>query len=761
MSPSAITRLSYLLIYAIPSPEEERAARDAFADEDSQEASQVLFYYSTRNVQTRDKMLRHLGLAKGLENFVSMFDVSTEPTLITSIKSSLVTVSPEPGYYIHANVTLDSSSSSSLKSKNPADAAAPKDIPARVIESYLLQTYETFKLLNGPITALDSLYGRKETERKIEQFWTTSLSTWEFELEAGTAFYLENFLGSPLPPLSSHPPSQSSSSSPCSILLSRSHIHRRDHPVPFPPSLIHTLLNYLPPAPRANPITTNNKSKSAIYETRKSFPLDWGAKTLMHGIGIHTWRSTTPTETSSTSKNISSPTEDTKETAPRSKHSSSRSSLGGLGGIGAFFLPKDHSTQQQNQQQEIDKRRTRSTGAGSGSEKAKDGWKWLLGESLGSAIGIGGSTTPSSSSKVAAASSKTNEAAEAKDTVESEPQGEHIHADVDVNKEREDDVDPRQIPLPGSPQMVESAKEIKIDLLSEAMETVLPVPSVTESSEEVEDENQADETKIAEGEEKQDKETVEEELVWRDLKVWLDRDENGTEEHIEGEGEKEGPRESDLKFTIITFPDQKTLPILYAYFPFDPSVPALTPSSFPVPIPTRSHIMKSYHSSRQSPRAHGQSNSASANLVGLTSGDHGVWRTDKSEAACMEDEDGADDGGPAASATATKDGKVKKDARERSLLRSLEILRSDEMIQETIARTTFSSSWLISRIIPSSSSSPSDSDGPGTHANDVAMPVSRKKDFAENRKSTNRRELVGSVEGKGITLGDLDNHLAT
>lgn len=59
-------KLAYVLIYAVPPIGQEP---DGSQDEDSLEASQVLLYYSTRNVQTRDKMLRHLGLAKGLDNF--------------------------------------------------------------------------------------------------------------------------------------------------------------------------------------------------------------------------------------------------------------------------------------------------------------------------------------------------------------------------------------------------------------------------------------------------------------------------------------------------------------------------------------------------------------------------------------------------------------------------------------------------------------------------------------------------------------------
>lgn len=65
-----MSSLSYIVIFnsdckldppSTPSNEER--------DEDAQEAAQVVFYSSNKQVTTRDKMLRHLGLAKGLENF--------------------------------------------------------------------------------------------------------------------------------------------------------------------------------------------------------------------------------------------------------------------------------------------------------------------------------------------------------------------------------------------------------------------------------------------------------------------------------------------------------------------------------------------------------------------------------------------------------------------------------------------------------------------------------------------------------------------
>lgn len=74
-----MSSLSYIVIYNSdlklepPSPTSPSAPAPSGSneerDEDAQEAAQVVFYSSNKHVTTRDKMLRHLGLAKGLENF--------------------------------------------------------------------------------------------------------------------------------------------------------------------------------------------------------------------------------------------------------------------------------------------------------------------------------------------------------------------------------------------------------------------------------------------------------------------------------------------------------------------------------------------------------------------------------------------------------------------------------------------------------------------------------------------------------------------
>lgn len=72
-----MSSLSYFIIYNSDLPLEPPSAQpgapappeDGERDEDAQEAAHIVFYSSTKNVTSRDKMLRHLGLAKGLENF--------------------------------------------------------------------------------------------------------------------------------------------------------------------------------------------------------------------------------------------------------------------------------------------------------------------------------------------------------------------------------------------------------------------------------------------------------------------------------------------------------------------------------------------------------------------------------------------------------------------------------------------------------------------------------------------------------------------
>lgn len=63
--------VGHLLLYSPLLPPAQLTKPSGEKDEDAHEAAQVAFYSSSANVVgTRDGMLRSLGLAKGLENFV-------------------------------------------------------------------------------------------------------------------------------------------------------------------------------------------------------------------------------------------------------------------------------------------------------------------------------------------------------------------------------------------------------------------------------------------------------------------------------------------------------------------------------------------------------------------------------------------------------------------------------------------------------------------------------------------------------------------
>lgn len=75
-----MSSLSYMIIYnsdltlgndqpPSPRPSSAEDGPPPDRDEDAEEAAHIVFYSASNHITTRDKMLRHLGLAKGLENF--------------------------------------------------------------------------------------------------------------------------------------------------------------------------------------------------------------------------------------------------------------------------------------------------------------------------------------------------------------------------------------------------------------------------------------------------------------------------------------------------------------------------------------------------------------------------------------------------------------------------------------------------------------------------------------------------------------------
>lgn len=62
--------VGHLLLFSPLLPPAQQSKPSGDKDEDAHEAAEVAFYSSSDNIGTRDGMLRSLGLAKGLENFV-------------------------------------------------------------------------------------------------------------------------------------------------------------------------------------------------------------------------------------------------------------------------------------------------------------------------------------------------------------------------------------------------------------------------------------------------------------------------------------------------------------------------------------------------------------------------------------------------------------------------------------------------------------------------------------------------------------------
>ncbi|WVQ79599.1 hypothetical protein IAT38_001699 [Cryptococcus sp. DSM 104549] len=112
------------------------AERDKDEEDDVREAAQILFYTSREaGGVSRDRMLRQVGLAKGLMGFADM--LATEEAIYWSIhshRSRLILYSPEPDFFIYID---------------PVPAA--QGISDQALVDALSRGYEDFRLLHGPL----------------------------------------------------------------------------------------------------------------------------------------------------------------------------------------------------------------------------------------------------------------------------------------------------------------------------------------------------------------------------------------------------------------------------------------------------------------------------------------------------------------------------------------------------------------------------------------------------------------------------------
>ncbi|WWD17044.1 hypothetical protein CI109_101481 [Kwoniella shandongensis] len=159
--------------------------RDRDEEDDLREAAQIVFYTSREaGGVSRDKMLRQVGLAKGLMGFADM--LAKDDAKYWSIhahKSRLLIYSPEPDFYIYINITLAHTG----EKKDPVPSA--QGLSDTMLVDALARGYEDFRLLHGtlsshpPSLATSSLFDKYFTRFafSFESTYLTSpppLSTW-------------------------------------------------------------------------------------------------------------------------------------------------------------------------------------------------------------------------------------------------------------------------------------------------------------------------------------------------------------------------------------------------------------------------------------------------------------------------------------------------------------------------------------------------------------------------------------------------------
>ncbi|WVQ67333.1 uncharacterized protein L199_005529 [Kwoniella botswanensis] len=155
-------------------------------DDDLREAAQILFYTSREaGGVSRDKMLRQVGLAKGLRGFGNMIiESSSKYTSIHGNRSRLIVFSPEPDFYVYMCITL---SHLDNEKKDPVNGS--QGISDEMLVDGLAKGYEDFRLLYGPFsshtipsaplsTILDKFFTRFAFQFESAYLSSPSLSTW-------------------------------------------------------------------------------------------------------------------------------------------------------------------------------------------------------------------------------------------------------------------------------------------------------------------------------------------------------------------------------------------------------------------------------------------------------------------------------------------------------------------------------------------------------------------------------------------------------
>ncbi len=102
------------------SQQEDEEEQDAEAREEERESAQILFYTSRARAAPKDRMLRQIGVAKGMIEFCSMVHPTPSDTAergrtwnVHSSKRRMILVEVEAGVWVHASIDLACTTTSS------------------------------------------------------------------------------------------------------------------------------------------------------------------------------------------------------------------------------------------------------------------------------------------------------------------------------------------------------------------------------------------------------------------------------------------------------------------------------------------------------------------------------------------------------------------------------------------------------------------------------------------------------------------------
>lgn len=208
--------LSYFTIFcpALKPPKHKAAAtataqqddteeEDEDARETAREAAQILFYTSRARAALKDRMLRQIGVAKGMIEFCSMVSktspASTSPHAssiesggkgrtwnIHSSKRRMILVEVESGLWVHASIDLPHTTRPSLSSDPKAKMAKEYHdsiLQDAWIEEGIRRAWHGWTLLNGcPAHILSQRTGRAGLERSLEKYFSVWAWSWDLEL---------------------------------------------------------------------------------------------------------------------------------------------------------------------------------------------------------------------------------------------------------------------------------------------------------------------------------------------------------------------------------------------------------------------------------------------------------------------------------------------------------------------------------------------------------------------------------------------------